>query len=76
MEFVPHKSRVKTIRQGERDFTLTDGFVTYPRAMLHIIPDCPLRIREAIEFAVANGYVKCVANVYSTEHLRDKLSEV
>lgn len=76
MEFVAHKSRVKTIRPGDSDFTITDGFVTYPRAMLHVIPDCPLRVRETVEWAIANGYIKCVANVYNTEHLRDKLAGI
>lgn len=75
MTFEFHKSRVKTIQPGESDFTLKDGFVTYPRAMLHITPDCPVNIRNYITWAYDEGYLKCVANVYSTEHLRDILAE-
>ena len=70
-----HRSRVKTIRQGDSDFTLQDGFVTYPRAMLHIAPECPTDIQNYITWAYDNGYLKCVANVYSVEHLRDVLAE-
>jgi hypothetical protein len=70
-----HKSRVKTIRQGESDFMLKDGMVTYPRAMLELLPNCPLQIANDIAWAVENGYIKCVANVYSTEHLRDVLMD-
>ncbi len=75
MSFTVHKSRVKTIRQGDPSFMLRDGFALVPRAMLHITPECPIRVREHINWAVQNGYLKCVSNVYSTEHLRDVLAE-
>ena len=70
-----HKSRVKTIRQGDSGFTLKDGIITHPRAMLHIDPNCPFQMRNAIESAYQLGLLKCVANVYNTEYLRDVLSE-
>lgn len=54
---------------------LKDGMVTYPRAMLELLPNCPLQIANDIAWAVENGYIKCVANVYSTEHLRDVLMD-
>lgn len=69
------KSRdIKTIRQGDPDFHLSDGIVLYPRAMIHITPDCPTRWREYIELAMAEGYIKCVAHVQGKELTWEQLS--
>jgi hypothetical protein len=65
---------IKTIRQGDANFTLTDGIAVYPRAMLHILPDCPLRIREQVQWAYENGYIKCVAHVQGKELTWEKLT--
>ncbi len=75
MTFTVHKSRVKTIRQGDPSFMLQDGFALVPRAMIHVLPECPQNVKEMINWAVSSGYLKCVASVYSTEHLRDVLAE-
>ncbi len=61
------KREIKTVRQGDKNFMLTDGFVSYPRAMLHILPECPSHIRQNIEWAHANGYIKMVAHVQGKE---------
>lgn len=61
------KHEIKTIRQGDDNFMLTDGMIMYPRAMLHITPDCPPEIRTTIMWAVNNGHLKCVAHVRGKE---------
>lgn len=61
------KRDIRTVRPGEPGFMLYDGFVSYPRAMLHILPGCPSHIRQQIEWAVSNGHVKCVAHVQGKE---------
>lgn len=58
---------IKTVRQGETNFILTDGFVTYPRATIHILPQCPWQIRDQINFAMAKGYIQMVAHVQGKE---------
>jgi hypothetical protein len=73
--FVESKNKVKTIRQGEPDFSLVDGMVVYPRAMIHVLPECPSNVRHHINWAIANGYLKAVAHVYDYEHTMDKLKE-
>lgn len=65
--FTTTKRDIKTVRQGDPGFMLDDGFVSYPRAMLHILPDCPSHIRQYIEWAHSNGYLKCVAHVQGKE---------
>lgn len=73
MTFTEHKSNIKTIRQGDPKFMLQDGFALYPRAMVHVTPDCPSNVREMINWAISEGYVKAVAHVYGKELTMDAL---
>lgn len=73
MSFVEHKSTIRAIRQGEADFTLVDGFTTYPRAMVHILPQCPWQVRDQINFAIAKGYLQLVSHVRDNELMWEKL---
>ena len=68
-------SRVREIRQGSEDFMLDDGMIRYPRAMIHLHPDCPWQVRDQVNFAVAKGWLTSVAHVYDNELMWDKLSE-
>ena len=68
--FVINTAKTRDIRQvrpGDPGFLLDDGFIQYPRAMLHILPECPQAIRDNINWAMQNGYLKCVANVQGKE---------
>lgn len=58
---------IKTIRQGDPNFSITDGMISYPRAMMHVLPECPSHIRQYIEWAHDNGYIKMVAHVKGKE---------
>jgi hypothetical protein len=58
---------IKTVRAGDPNFMLTDGFIQYPRAMFHVLPECPNNIRQNIEWAIQNGYLKAVAHVQGKE---------
>ena len=64
---------VKSIRQGDPSFMIDDGMVSYPRAMLHVLPNCPREIRETVNWALAQGYIKPVAHVYGKELTMDAL---
>lgn len=66
--FVTRQKRdIKTVCQGEPNFMLNDGIISYPRAMVHILPECPKQVRDQINFAIANGYLKLVAHVQGKE---------
>jgi hypothetical protein len=67
MSFNPAESKVKELRQGEDGFMLADGMIRYPRAMLHVTPDCPHQVAEAISHAARMGWLKCVAHIYKHE---------
>jgi hypothetical protein len=73
MTYQVSTSKVVSIRPGDPNFQLVDGFTLTPRAMLHILPECPKNIRDYINWAVSEGYVKCVANVYDYEQTFDLL---
>ncbi len=67
------KKDVRTIRQGDPNFMIDDGIVSYPRAILHILPNCPRDVRETVNWALAQGYIKPVAHVYGKEITMDSL---
>lgn len=75
MTFVvtPRSKDIRTIRQGDSDFMIDDGMISYPRAMIHVLPECPTRVREYLTWAMENGYIKCVAHVYGKEKTMDSL---
>jgi hypothetical protein len=75
MTFIEHKSQVHAIRQNDPDFKIVDGFATYPRAMVHILPQCPSEVRDYINFALAKGYLQLVANITERERIFMGLSK-
>lgn len=64
---------IRTIRQGDNGFMISDGMVQYPRAMIHVLPECPSNVRETLNWAVSMGYIKSVAHVYGKELTMDSL---
>lgn len=68
------KRNIKAIRQGEDGFMINDGTIMYPRAMLHVLPECPHHIAEAISLASKNGWLKTVAYVQGKELTWEKLT--
>ena len=75
MNFTQHESIVRTIRESDSDFRIRDGMVIYPRAMLHVLPECPHHIAEMISLASSRGWLKCVAHVRDSELMWDRLHE-
>ncbi len=74
--FITSSTRdIKAVRQGDPGFMLTDGMIQYPRAMLHITPDCPADVKVQIMRAVNNGHLKCVAHVQGKELTWQALTE-
>ena len=71
----PKQRNIKAIRQGDPNFMLDDGLVMYPRAMLHITPDCPQHVRETINWAITNNYLKTVAHVQGKELMWETLTK-
>lgn len=68
-----NKIDIQTVRQGQQNFTITDGIVVYPRAAIYVEANCPRNVRETLEWAVSNGYVKTMAHVYGKELTMDAM---
>lgn len=75
LETLQAKHDIKEIRQGDPNFMLSDGLVMYPRAMIHILPNCPRNVRETLNWAIAQGYVKTVAHVQGKELTWESLTK-
>ena len=69
MTFTLHKSQLRTIRQGDSNFMIQDGFVRAPRAGFHILPECPQNYKQIIAQCINNGWLKPVAHVTERELL-------
>lgn len=74
MTFTVHKSLVRTIREDDPDFKIVDGFTIVPRAMIHVLPECPAEYKRMIGLAVSNGWLKSVAHVKDYELMMDRLT--
>jgi len=75
MTFVsrPITKDIRTIRQGDPNFMINDGMVSYPRAMLHVLPNCPRNVQETLNWAIDQGFIKSVAHVYGKELTMDAM---
>lgn len=62
-----HESKVKSICAGDKRFMIQDGFASYPRAMLHVLPECPIEYSLIIQKCFNNGWIKPVAHVTERE---------
>jgi hypothetical protein len=69
------QTKIKTIRQSDLEFTLTDGFITCPRAGFEISGSCPIEYKSIIIQALQYGYLKPVAHVYGKELTMDALRQ-
>lgn len=75
MNIVDHKSNVRMIREGEPDFRIVDQFTVIPRAMIHILPECPRDYAQIINICVQKGWLKSVAHMRDYELMLEKLYE-
>ena len=74
MTYTVHKSIVRTIQAGEPDFNIVDGMVVYPRAEIVVMPGAPVNVATTLNLAIAQGYIRCAANVKDYELMWDRLS--
>jgi hypothetical protein len=68
-------SQLKTIKQGEPGFMLTDGLVVAPRAGFEISQSCPAEYKSIFITAINAGWIKPIANVYARDLTFQALKE-
>lgn len=75
MNITAPKSTIRTIHAGEPNFTIVEGMVVYPRASLQVMPGAPTNVAKTLDWAIAQGYIRCVAHVKDHELVWDQLSQ-
>ena len=75
MTYNATKSKFRTIRSGDNDFLISDGYSITSRAGLEISPECPSDYKRMIHYAYEQGWVKCVAHMYDHEYMWEKLGQ-
>ena len=66
---------IRTVRQRDDDFMITNGYTITPRAGFEISLHCPIYYREVIEQCVKNGWLKPVAYMKDTEYMWEQLQK-
>jgi hypothetical protein len=61
------KTQIRTIRPGDRNFTITDGLIQANRAGLEISQQCPENYKDLILDCIHHGWLKPVAHVTERE---------
>lgn len=67
MTYTFHKSQVRTIKPGDPNFVITDGFTQTNRAGIEISQRCPENYKDLILECINHGWLKPVANVTERE---------
>lgn len=75
MKLTAHRSSIKTIRQGDPNFEITDGLVISPRAGFEINQRCPVEYRQMLMTALDLGWIKPVAHIHDHELMWDVLAK-
>ena len=69
MNITSRQSQIRTIKPGDKNFTITDGFTQANRAGLEISQRCPENYKDLILECIQHGWLKPVANVTERELL-------
>ena len=67
---------VRTVRERDDDFMLTNGVVITPRAGFEISNRCPENYKEIILECISQGWLKPVAHIYDHELMWEKLNSI
>ena len=73
MTYTVHQSQIRTIRQEDPSFMITDKFIMTPRAGFEINEKCPREYKMIIAECIDRGWIKPVAHVYGKELTMDAL---
>ena len=65
----------KKIKQGQRDFFMTDGIQMVPRACVEISQKCPDRYIDVIRKCLEQGWLVPVAYMKESEYIWEKLGD-
>lgn len=75
MKITDRKSNIKTIRQSDPDFAITNGLLTTSRAGFEINQHCPDSYKYVLLECIQNGWIKPVAYMTQQEYFMEKLKK-
>lgn len=75
MNITVNKSSIRTIKQGEDNFLITDGLVCAPRAGFEVDINCPREYKLILADCINRGWIKPVAHVKDQEMFWEALSQ-
>jgi len=75
MKLTAKTSNIKTVRYGDPEFTIQDGFMLCNRAGFEIDQKCPKEYRQIIQTCIEYGWIKPVAYMTQQEYFMEKLAE-
>jgi len=75
MTFTTPEKTIKTIRKGNVDFLIQNGFTMTPRAGFEISNECPKQYKLMIMEAIKNGWLQPIAYMKESEYVWEKLGE-
>jgi len=67
--------KIKSIKQGDSNFYITDGMMTSGRAGYILSLDCPPEYIRIIDHAWQQGWLTPVAYMLESEYMWEKLGE-
>jgi hypothetical protein len=62
-----HRSQIRTLRPGDRNFQIVDGLTLASRAGFEISNSCPTEYKSILITAINSGWIKPVANLTERE---------
>lgn len=74
MTYTATKPNFRSIRSGDNDFIINDGYRVAARAGIEISPECPSDYKRMIHYAYEQGWITLVANMYDYEYMWEELS--
>ncbi len=69
------KTKIKTIRPGDPDFTIVDGFMMADRAGFEISSSMPYEYKLIIYECLKNKWLKPIAHQPVHEHFMEELTK-
>lgn len=74
MIYNEHKSTIRSIKQGDPGFYISDDYKIAGRSGLVISADCPSDIAFVVRQAMSNKWITMVANVKDSELMWEELN--
>jgi len=75
ISYISPDETFKKIKQGQKDFFMTDGIQMVPRACVEISKKCPDRYIDVIRKCLEKGWLVPVAYMKESEYIWEKLGD-